>query len=535
MKYRGVLLVNFLAWGCIFQLCAGENGGEKILNVRDFGAIGDGREHPVREWIQSGRYSSIHALRKAVPAITNDHWSVDEAAFELAKRALPPEGGAVYFPTGTYVATARAWMILRDHLRLIGDGPGKTILTTGTNVLDGLVLAGYRHTGWSRGYPFSSGDGAQGTDVLALREPDAAARFRVGQLVFVRNGANRYDQDYGEVNEVRSVTDDGRVRLTHPLARDYTLDQLNWAGKTVVGCLMPRVDGAVRMAFAQGPDFFLPSRGDVISVGENIFRVESATEPAFVRLVNVGRANAAAGSPIAPGTLVAKERGLVIMAETTRGFRCEKLTVRGRRKALTLSNSFDTAFEDCVIERRPGDGRVDGGIVLDGDDGRYARFVRCEIRANPPCGMQFARSFGSVAFEECHFIDTNVAFTEFNFDCAVTRCSFDIVGGGALKNAIIVGKSCDDIRVAGNTIKARDLATIFDARTDIQSFHRRGRGAVVLRDNIIETSAVGRIFDLESAVAPLVMGNTVSGQYAVLGAEEVESQPSTESVGTHTH
>lgn len=515
-KFR--LLACLLVLTGIPKLIAEEKKGGLIVNVRDFGAIGDGLEHSVREWIQSGRFSSINALRREIAVVSDESWSVDEAAFELAKKALPPEGGTIYFPRGTYVATARAWTIRRDHIRLIGDGADQTILATGINVMDGLVLAGYRHVGWSRGYPFASDDGAQGTDVLRLREGgEAAARFRTGQLVFIRNGANKYDQDYGEVNEVAQVTGDGRIRLVYPLSRDYTLAGLNWAGKTVVDGLMPPVGGGVRVAFARGTGHALPARGDIVSVAENIFRVESVAEPSIVRLVNVGRGNAASGSSIPAGSPVAKERGLVALEETTRGFRCEKLTLRGRRKALTVSNSYASSFTDCIIERVPDQARISGGIVIDGDDGRFVNFTRCEIRANPPCGIQFARSFGGAVFEDCRFINTNAAFTEFNFDCAVTRCTFDVAGGPGLQSVIIAGKSCNDLRIIGNTIRARDLAVIFDAKTDIQSFKVRGTGVFILRDNLIEANGVRRIYDLVESVASVVAGNTIRGQYGALG------------------
>lgn len=517
MKYFGALACILMFAG-VAGWSAVENVREKRLNVRDFGAIGDGREHSVREWVQTGRYPSFRALRKAIPAITDERWSVDEAAFELAKRALPPEGGTIYFPRGIYIASARPWTILRDHVSLVGDGADHTILATGPSVMDGLVLAGYRHTGWSRGYPFLPEDGAEGTDVLHLREPGEAGRFNAGQLVFVRNGANKFDQDYGEMNEVGEVTAAGRIRLVYPFSRDYTFAQLNWAGKTTMGFVMPPVGDAVRVAFARGDGFALPSRGDVVSVGEDSFRVESVTEPAMVRLVNVGRGNAAAGSPVPPGRLVAKERGVILLEETTRGFRCEKLTVRGRRKALNLSNSYDSAFSDCALERQPGAARVSGGIVIDGDDGRFVHFERCVIRATPACGMQFARSFGGVVFEDCRFIDSNAAFTEFNFDCAVLRCTFDVTGSADLPNVILIGKSCDDLRVIGNTIKARQIAAIFDARTDIQSFKRRGGRPVILRDNLIEVHAVKRIFDFDRTVAPVVEGNSIRGDYETVGA-----------------
>lgn len=512
--YRVLAFLVGLCW--ISYLIA----GGVVLNIRDFGAIADGYEHFVQEWVRSGRYASLRALKKDIPEVQNGRWSVDEAAFELAKRALPLEGGAIYFPRGTYVATGRAWTIGRDNVKIYGDGADQTILATGKDVLEGLVLAGYRHVGWSRGYPFVAGEGTLGSAIIHLRETREAAGFQAGQLVFVRNGANKFDQDYGEFNEVKGITRDGGIEFQHPLARDYSLSRLNWAGKIAQEFRIPLVGETVRVEFAQGPGFFMPGRGDPVSIGENVFEVKAVHSPALIELINVGRGNSTAGTFVPAGTLVGKERGLIILKSSTRNFHCEKLTIRGRRKALTVSNSYNSSFSDCVIERVPAGATVSGGIVIDGDGGRFARFTRCEIKADPSCGMQFARSFGGVEFSNCKFTDTNVAFTEFNFDCAVTGCTFAVKGGAELQTAIIVGKSCNNLRLTGNTIRGENLAAIFDSHTDIQSFKLRGAGAIVLNDNVVETVGVKRIFNLEPGDFASRNNNSIRGQYLELSRPE---------------
>lgn len=67
-----------------------------VLDVRDFGARGDGVQDDVR-------------------------------AIQAAQAALPPEGGTLRFPEGVYAIGASTIVLQRSHLRLEGDGPGSIL------------------------------------------------------------------------------------------------------------------------------------------------------------------------------------------------------------------------------------------------------------------------------------------------------------------------------------------------------------------------------------------------------------------------
>jgi hypothetical protein len=504
--------------GVVLALAAGALGcaAKTVVDLRDCGALGDGHAHPVQEWIADGRYASWRELRRVLPEVTAE-WSVDEAAFELAKRRLPAEGGTIRIPAGHYVASVHGWRIGRDHVTLLGAGAERTVLSTGPQVMEALALSGYRHVGWTHGSAFAADDGAEGTDRVTLTEAGATARFSPGQLVFIRNGANRYDQDYGEFNEIAAVGPGNRLVFKLPFARDYTLAAINDAGRLAQAFTLPARDRTVRAEFVVGEGNLRPGAGEVVSIGADVFRVERTAGGTAAILRNLGRANAPPGTRLAAGTKVAKERAILILTRSTRDFRCEGLTVVGRRKALTISNSYRSEFLDCVFERRPGDARVSGGLTIDGDDGRFARFVRCTVRAEPAVGMQFARSFGNAVFEDCTFVDTNVAFTEFNFDCAVSGSRFDVTGTGALRNAIIVGKSCDGLRVVDNRIRARGVAAVFDGLMDIQSYRHGGGRPGVIERNVIEVSPGTRVFGLAAAQRITREANTVTEMAAAPG------------------
>ena len=501
--------------GALALAAAGLRADPGVLNVRDFGAIGDGRFHSVEEWRGTERDRAVARALGDIPL--GRRWSVDEAAFDLAKGSLPAGGGTIRFPAGVYLATGDSWRILRDHVTLAGEGAERSILETGPGVEEGLVLSGYRHVGWSGTHPISAADGARGTTRLRLTGGDEPGWAKPGTLVFVRDGANRFDQDYGEFNEVARSLGGGLIELTTPLARDYRPGSGNSGSTLRSAFALPRVGSAAEAQFGEGPREFLPSAGDEVTVAGNLLRVLSAGAGGRVRLENPGRGNDPAGTVLAAGAPVMKARGLVVLSATTRDFACSGLTIRGRRKALDLSNSFASTFTRCVIERIPGEAPVRGGIVIDGDGGRFARFTDCTIRAEPACGMQFARSFGDVAFDRCRFMDANVVFSEFCFNASVTDCAFEVRGGPMLRQVIIAGHSCDSIRISGNSIRASAVASVFDGVTDIQSFTHSPEGGIVLTGNSVEVAPGIAVFSFGKRTGVTLADTTVNGRRIASG------------------
>lgn len=483
--------------------------------MRDFGAIGDGQLHRVSEWVRTGRFGSLHALRRAYPFVDDERWTVDEVAFELAKRALPAGGGTIHFPAGHYVSGRHSWRIWRNNVRLTGDGADRTKLSTAPEIEDGLSLAPYRHIGWIEGaaheYVYTADSGQRGASTVQLKLPATKVKLSAGDLVFVRNGANRFDQDYGEFNVVAGIDADGALHLEHPLSRDYTLDKLNWGGEVAADFVLPRKNGAVQVTLRQGQGFFIPARGTTVSVGENVFRVEQQNG-ATIRLANLGSANDPRGTVIPAGSKVAKSRTVLKLTRSTRNFRAEGLQIIGRRKIVSISNSYDVTFTDCTFMRDLRDRGFRGGLTLDGDGGRFARFERCTFIATPAIGMQMARSFGNTVFSECTFKDTNVAFTEFAFAGEVVGCTFQVEGTRALAHVIIAGKSCGDLRFLNNRIQASGVAAIFDTVMDIHSHKHGSEGDMVAQGNIIEAGSDVRIWPVPKPARFSVLENTVRKQ-----------------------
>lgn len=84
------------------------------VNVKTFGYIGDGTYHPLSEWISSGKYLNLAAIKADYPKVTSMTQSIDWAALQTCadyckgQTMLVPKGigvitDTVVIPTGTIV------------------------------------------------------------------------------------------------------------------------------------------------------------------------------------------------------------------------------------------------------------------------------------------------------------------------------------------------------------------------------------------------------------------------------------------------
>ncbi|MDX5986646.1 hypothetical protein SIL82_20525 [Sphingomonas echinoides] len=81
----------------------------KELSVTSLGAIGDGRSHPVSEWIPA-RYPDLAAIRVDYPDVRTLEDEIDFAAINKAVRVAATRGAVVVLPAGTYLA----WIYVRS-------------------------------------------------------------------------------------------------------------------------------------------------------------------------------------------------------------------------------------------------------------------------------------------------------------------------------------------------------------------------------------------------------------------------------------
>ena len=90
-------------------------------NVKEFGAIGDGLEHPL-----SGRFATLGEAKAVFPFVTTLDQSIDWAAIQAAISASgtpdDPRGSTVLIPRGVYVCSDD--LRISRQLRLTGEGRG---------------------------------------------------------------------------------------------------------------------------------------------------------------------------------------------------------------------------------------------------------------------------------------------------------------------------------------------------------------------------------------------------------------------------
>jgi hypothetical protein len=89
--------------------------GHFVTSIKDFGAVGDGRSHPL-----SSAFGTLTAARGVFPDAVSLDDEIDWAATQRAINSLP-RGGIVYAPTGTYRMN-RTVTIRKDGVTLQGDG-----------------------------------------------------------------------------------------------------------------------------------------------------------------------------------------------------------------------------------------------------------------------------------------------------------------------------------------------------------------------------------------------------------------------------
>ena len=88
------------------------------VSVKALGAIGDGRSHPLSEWIPS-RYPDLEALQADYPDARSVQDEIDFVAINKAVRIASARGVIVKIPAGTY----RAWIYVHvGNVALVGAG-----------------------------------------------------------------------------------------------------------------------------------------------------------------------------------------------------------------------------------------------------------------------------------------------------------------------------------------------------------------------------------------------------------------------------
>lgn len=107
-KYIACLLLAFSALVCgqgvgTVESQSVSKANLPWVNIKDFGAVGDGTSHPVSEWISAGKYANLAAIQAVIPDVSSTSDEIDWAATQRALNVVSADsGGTVYIPNGYY-------------------------------------------------------------------------------------------------------------------------------------------------------------------------------------------------------------------------------------------------------------------------------------------------------------------------------------------------------------------------------------------------------------------------------------------------
>lgn len=437
----------------------------------------------------------------------------DIPAWTLAKAALPAVGGTIYFPKGRYMSDANGWLVYRNNVYMKGDGMNATVLLTpDASNATGLMLGQYRDGGWSLTpstlYTYVD-SAAVGQGWIKLKAGQDKSLFKKNTVLFFNGGANYYDQYYGEFQIIDTVMGD-KVFLKYNLSKDYTVVRSSWNG-TLTADFTPPAVGATAVAQISNPPAF--AANVAISIGNDLYQV-TAVSGNNVTVSNLGKGNGTAVIPT--GTHVFKARAFYITPSTAYNTIVEDMTIEGHRKALVVSNSVKSYFNRVRFVYH--NGSTAGGLWLDGDDGRDLIMDNCEVYSDIFKTSQMARSFGDIKFTKTKFFQSNLEFSEFNYNFDVEDCDIHIHKTSdttVVGWAINVGVTTSNGRIHNNRIFVSD-GTSGITISDIQGYRATSRAGMEVSNNTLYLNNCGSGISINGNGTVSITNNTIIGRVSTI-------------------
>ena len=438
-------------------------------------------------------------------------------AFKKATAYLNTKsGGTIVFNAGTFLADPY-FTIDANNIIVKGAGRDKTFIKVPDKAAAGLMInSNYRDAGWLANandlITYKDNSVKAGNNYIELKIAEDRKNLLPGTVIFVNGGANYFDQHYGEFNIVDHCTTNGRVYLKYKLSRGYEQHVSSWAA-IVSTDFKPPADGSSATISFNGTQ---PRGGTAISIGNDLYQVVSSTASTAV-VINVK--NKGNGKNIIPaGTPIFKYRAIVLTPSVVRNIVVQDMTVTGRRKAITVSNTFKTYFKNMRFNWLP-QPLTPGGVWLDGDDGRDFTMIDCEISCPFLFTAQFARSFADIYISNTHFIQSGIQFSEYNINANVTHCVFDLTYNslpGEINNSVILlGNTCNAINFNNNIVHANNISNLFNSG-EIQGTKAIVTSIININNNTFICNNVGRLLSGSYSGNVRIQNNIINGSVSFL-------------------
>ena len=434
-------------------------------------------------------------------------------AFKKAAKYLSTiGGGTVLFDAGTYFADP-FFTIDANNIIVKGAGMNKTFIKVSDKAGAGLMVnSNYRDAGWLLNaddmLTYKDDGLPAGRNYIDLKIKDDKNKLVPGTIIFINGGANYFDQNYGEFNIVDHITANGRVYLKHNLSRSYSQNLSSWAA-ALTADFKPPAEGSNGTIYFSGTQ---PRGGTAISIGNDLYKVVSSTNTSAVVTNVKNKGNNT--SVIPAGTHIFKYRAIVLTPSVVYNVAVSDMTVTGKRKSLTVSNTFKTSFNNMRFNWLPQPASP-GGVWLDGDDGRDFKMSNCEVNCIYYFSAQFARSFADIYIDHTKFNQAAIQFTEYNINANVRNCEFHLAftnkPGETKQPAILLGNTCSNINFSNNLVDASNLDVIF------YSGEIQGTKAIIastgnIMSNTIKCNNIATVFSGAYSGNMNIANNNISGK-----------------------
>lgn len=422
------------------------------------------------------------------PSPMDGNAMIVNTAWDKVKADMPLEGGILKFASGRFRVNNN-WELRRSNMTIRGEGKDATILDAPYQNGGVFAFAPYRDAGWiiepELLYTYED-TAAIAQGYISLKQGQDMTAFVPGTAFFINAGASYNDQNFGEFNMVDRVVGN-KIYLKYNLGRDYTTARSSWYGILAQDFTPPPVGETAVAVFASGPPSDVSVRS--ISILNDLYRVVAVSGNS-VTLRNLGKGNVSSVFPA--GTKVYRQRAIILTPSTVKNTVIEDLTIEGRRGGITISNTIATQLNRVRIVRLPSS--IQGGLWLDGDDGRDFTMQNCEVYCpNEIFGSQLARSFGQARFINTIFNNASLAIHEFTFDVLVQGCNWHLYRSSITDNfpwaAIFAGQTCSNIKIVQNTFTLDNVSAAISS-SDIQEFRGLSQTGFLVQGNTFKLNRV---------------------------------------------
>ena len=405
-----------------------------------------------------------------------------------------------------------------NNIIVKGAGQNKTFIKVSEKSGAGLMVnSHYRDAGWLLNandlITYKDNSVTSGSRFIDLKIAGDTKSLSPGTIIFINGGANYFDQNYGEFNIVDHCNGN-RVYLKYALSRSYEEDISSWATTLTATFKPPAEDANATIQFTGTQ----PRGGTVISIGNDLYKVISST--ATTAIVTNVKNKGNSKNEIAAGTHIYKYRAIVLTQSVVYNVSVQDMTITGKRKALTVSNTFKTSFKNVTFNWLPQPASP-GGIWLDGDDGRDFKMDNCEINCIYLFRAQFARSFADIYISNTHFKQAGIQFSEYNINANIEHCLFDLTAnntpGEETTPIILLGNTCNAINFSNNTIHANNIRQVFSS-AEIQGTKAKVFATININNNTFDCNNVGTLLNGGYYGNVNVQNNTISGNVNFLFA-----------------